>query len=784
MIKKIHLVSFGKFRNYQIPCAPVTVIEGANESGKTTIFDALLEGLCKPKGSTEAGKLLKARYGETRSVTLEFDGDPLQLSSVDFLNLFAVRAGDLSVEVSKDTEWLTRVKSQLFSGGIDPLAVAEELTRQCVSKAKGTLHAELRELADSVYALEARLQELQQKREVVLREERESAHSEEELERVRSELENLRKEEEKLSRSFDQQKLHRAQKELYQLQEALVSEKKLKQELEEMPSYTEEELKTLQTLEGKLKDLEGQLQKLRTLDEEARRELQKLEPEIEQVASQSRKLQQIRDFGVSLKTRLPDRSSLIDRKVSYTFRPVFLILAGVVLFLGVGGAWIFPRDLWIIPLVGGIIGAALLAFLGIRRETKEDDTRFRRALAGICEEWVKEGGEPILEASWEGFMTTLARTEERLKNSRTRLEELHAAEGEARKRIDTLGGELQKCRHERDELIHALKIRYDRTKVHDSAQYAAQMERRREKEETLQKLDRFVQEACRRYGRSSREGLAAFLQAEIERIQRQITEPEAPESEVIRLQNLLQQCRERKVGLEQEEKRLLQIVHRKKGEVSGAYRDLPEQIVTTERELARLKALLKEKEFSLKGAERAASLFRSLAEDNNSLLASLSEEIAEAFSRIAPVKPIVRVPRATGEGKGLYNGLRAVNLRAFSLREAEVMDAEGELRPLGTKERKETKEGLFLSTGTRDAFLLACRLTLARKAFQGDREAILVMDEPFLTLDTERVARALEVLQEFQQNTGWQIFLFTKDAELAEKAEAQFGQMAHRVRLP
>jgi len=112
------------------------------------------------------------------------------------------------------------------------------------------------------------------------------------------------------------------------------------------------------------------------------------------------------------------------------------------------------------------------------------------------------------------------------------------------------------------------------------------------------------------------------------------------------------------------------------------------------------------------------------------------------------------------------------------------MDAEGELRPLGTKERKEAKEGLFLSTGTRDAFLLAARLTLARKALQGDREAILVMDEPFLTLDTERVARALEVLQEFQRNTGWQIFLFTKDAELAEKAEAQFGQLAHRVRLP
>lgn len=774
MIKKIQLVSFGKFRDYSISCAPVTVIEGANESGKTTLFDALLEGLCKPKGTTDAGKLLKARYGEARSVILEFEGAPLQLSPVDFLNLFAVRAGDLSVEVAKDSEWLTRVKAQLFSGGIDPHLVADRLTRQCESRAKDTLHGELRELGARVAKLEADIQELQQQRETALREERESAHSEEELERVRSALENLRKEEERLSQSVDQQKLHRIQKELNQLKEALISERALKRELEEMPSYTEDELGTLQLQEQDLKELDAQLQKLRTLEEEARKELQKLQPEIEQAAAQARKIQQIRDLGVSLKTRLQDPSSLIDRRVSYTYRAIYLILAGVVLLLGVGGAWMFPKDLSILPLVVGILGAVLLGFLGIRRQTLEDDTRLRKAVQGICEEWVKEGGDPIPEAAWEGFVTTLVRTEERLKNSRTRLEELHAAEGTLRKRIDALEGELQKCKYDRDEQEKALKTRYHRTKVHDSAQYAAQMERRREKEDRLQKLDRLVREACQRYGTSSPEGLEAFLQAEIERIQHQITEPEQPEIEMIRLQNLLRQHQERKEVLKEEETRLLQVVHRKKGEVSGAYRDLPERILRTEQELARLKVLQQEKELSLKGAERAAAIFRSLALDNNSLLASLSDEIAGAFSRIAPLK---------GE-EGPTDKSRAVRLKTFSLREAEVTDAEGQPRPLGTKERREAKEGSFLSTGTRDAFLLAARLTLARKAFEGGGEAILVMDDPFLTLDTERVERAIHVLQEFQQHTSWQLFLFTKDEELAEKVEARFGQLAHRVRLP
>lgn len=111
------------------------------------------------------------------------------------------------------------------------------------------------------------------------------------------------------------------------------------------------------------------------------------------------------------------------------------------------------------------------------------------------------------------------------------------------------------------------------------------------------------------------------------------------------------------------------------------------------------------------------------------------------------------------------------------------MDAEGNLRPFGTMERKDTKESVFLSTGTRDAFLLAARLTLARKAVQGGGKALLVMDEPFLTLDAERVERAIEVLKEFQQVTGWQIFLFTKEQELAEKVESRFGHMTRRVRI-
>ena len=71
--------------------------------------------------------------------------------------------------------------------------------------------------------------------------------------------------------------------------------------------------------------------------------------------------------------------------------------------------------------------------------------------------------------------------------------------------------------------------------------------------------------------------------------------------------------------------------------------------------------------------------------------------------------------------------------------------------------------------------MLAARLTMARKArLSPDGKlapALLVLDEPFYTLDPEREAAALRLLAAFQKETGWQIILLTKDLAVPPKAE-------------
>ena len=64
MIEHLHLKRFGRFTDRAFPFAPSVVFHGPNESGKTTIFDALFTTLCKvPKVGAYKTDIYQ-RYGD------------------------------------------------------------------------------------------------------------------------------------------------------------------------------------------------------------------------------------------------------------------------------------------------------------------------------------------------------------------------------------------------------------------------------------------------------------------------------------------------------------------------------------------------------------------------------------------------------------------------------------------------------------------------------------------------------------------------------------------------
>lgn len=71
-----------------------------------------------------------------------------------------------------------------------------------------------------------------------------------------------------------------------------------------------------------------------------------------------------------------------------------------------------------------------------------------------------------------------------------------------------------------------------------------------------------------------------------------------------------------------------------------------------------------------------------------------------------------------------------------------------------------------------DLVVLAARLALAQEAA---KHPLLLLDEPFLTMDAEREARAIRMVEAFRRRTDWQVIVLTKEARLAERMSAISG---------
>jgi uncharacterized protein YhaN len=145
-----------------------------------------------------------------------------------------------------------------------------------------------------------------------------------------------------------------------------------------------------------------------------------------------------------------------------------------------------------------------------------------------------------------------------------------------------------------------------------------------------------------------------------------------------------------------------------------------------------------------RAAALALNIFRTMGDGADQLLAGLAEEMEAMLEKILP----------NGNRRGLA-------LPGLSVAQIEVQDALGKSRPLE-----------HLSTGTQDAVVLAAKLALALKSRQSP--GLLVLDEPFLAMDTVRESRALQLLQDFQSKHHWQVILLSKHVHLKDEVRRLF----------
>ncbi len=753
-LEALQLENFGKFRERTFPLGAVTLFYGSNEAGKTTLFDSLFYALCRPGANKKAGKELRARYGDSlqaRALYSSRTPSDFSLNEEEFLNLLSIRAGDITIQMDSRSRWLDRVKARLFTGGLDPALVVAGLEKRSSGNRTLSHNKQREEWLRERDSLQSSLESLLHEKESLLTREESAEEQRVRLEETNQEASRLRKELERAEQELALQEKIRLRKQLLAALASLRELRNRQQELERLAPFAENRLPELDRILASVQESD---QKRLSLEASLRlheKERTDLEQEREKGAAEEHSLRHLAHRARLFLDRLEQREKDPFWKRETRWRPAYLMGAALLFLSGMAGA-LLVADPLLKTLLFALGGAAALLTGFFARETKmvRDEAAveaFARELRG---EWNATEEEKLPDgATLSTIRTLLQRHENRLETHHNRQRELE----------ESLQRSLHRVREEREELRkreEALAEQHSRVKawlqgmgVRDRDAYLLKRSEYEEMRTRLDSLrDRFQRDF---HGKSPEE-----LEPEWERRLKILDEEAVPEAGLDeRDLSALRRKRDAHLAeirrLEERARSLIASSERQSGEIRGTLDKLTEEIRSHEERLLRLAHRIHEEEINQKGAKLALELFREIQEDAGVLMTELSEDLSVSFGQFLPE-------------------LRKIRVDGLDLKQVRVEDAGGALRPVE-----------HLSHGTRDTFLFATRLALAKRSHEGG-PSLLILDEPFLTLDREREMRALEMLREFQRETGWQLILLTKDEILKERVESLFsGAVIHAM---
>ncbi len=188
-----------------------------------------------------------------------------------------------------------------------------------------------------------------------------------------------------------------------------------------------------------------------------------------------------------------------------------------------------------------------------------------------------------------------------------------------------------------------------------------------------------------------------------------------------------------------------------RGETQGALSRILREWNEKQQRLLKAKAELQRREQEQRAAGIAHRLLLELHQRHNDRTRQLVQAVDHSLARLFPEAQRVRINEGGAE------------------LDLQLIDGQGAARSID-----------HLSAGTRDSFFFALRLALAAKVGVDGR--LLLLDEPFLTLDAKRSENALRYALHFAGEQGCQLVLLTKEESLLSMLQTLAPQTTvHRL---
>lgn len=755
MIKEVHIEQFGKFEKETFSLAPVTVIYGPNEAGKSTLFTAIRKAVCDWTGIRKTTVLSpQYRFGEGGDVTLlpkdyENTTDPYVFSNLHCIG------SDLYTIKSSGSKWLPAVKSKL-TGGFDVSPVISELSNRTNTNQTYKFAKHYKKVEDRLKKLKETL--ASQKEELT-----EAVNVRNRIDQAGSEIESLQKKLQDLNEKETQlQKEAKSRESFIQLQRIQQMQQKfaavenlqkdtlplngLKDLLKEHHTAAEQ-ADSLQpgitSLESSVETLNGQIRRLEQRESVLKQSLEKI----------SRLVSKAKDTAARIRNLQPRMQTTTTYKKPFLAAGFFLIAAGI----GALAASLAVSQNLLFVVAGGILTVAGIAFILFSKQTEtytDTEALSREIRLHIKElnrhiESSQTGDEAIKPVSEDDAVSVNAALAaivpliNREEIQESELQSVQSSKSQLQQEAETKRDRLDQLKKEKEALFQKLTPLPERfVNLKELEEHLQALVR---KKENLEEVKAEIRQAAEANGFKDAGSYKNYLGTQKEELKtEELTE--STENELAGIKEQLSAVRRAKEDCRTQLNPLQTVNSESVGSFKEKYGRLPGEIHKTESEIIALEKELEAKDIEIEAADIAVKILSQIKEENESTFKGLARELKSRQSAIF-----------SGEN-------RQIQIQSISEDEVMAEDAAGETRPLQ-----------HLSTGTRHSILFALKLLLAEKT--GSKTKLLLLDDPFVFFDETRIKGAVEILANFL-STGeekWQLVLFTKDAFVRDLAQQELN---------
>lgn len=742
MIKKLHLNPFGKFRDAIFEFAPVTIFFGKNESGKTTIFHAIFDALVSPPGNISEAQELTRRYGKERNAEIVFAGERVTIPIDEYLNIYAIGAGTIRDIFSREASWTDRVKAKIFSGGIDATSIAKKF--ESLSSDKQTRkHMKIRNQKKVQFEkANERLKQLEDQRNRILANQHDIDNNIKQLAAYDKEIENLTAMIQNHEHTLEQQEQHQKLEQAKSVLVAVEKRNEYARLIEHLSPYREDKTEQIKRSFAAVDQAKASLERLKSEMRHYETQRTQIRSRLAQAKNDWEAKRLVSDIASQLIARIEANAKSEEDGSHLRLSPIGIASGAILLIAGITASFLlYPSLLSLIPLILGI-AASIAAAILLRKKPDRERPDIAALCASLKDEWLSRTNHTLASSTLEGIQRELIKAQSdadaagnearRLGDEENSLnqtiEELSRAIAEAGERFESVKADL-------DDLMRPLNVR-------TIDEYASRRTEYLTTSRHLNDITKHLQEEMERYHAHSIDELKAECARIVNGLEKEIVSEKISEVEINRIKREMEALKHQRSELSAKRDALRSRIDLGRGQIQGTLGDLPQRIYETRKEIAAIEREIRQIDLDREAARIAAEIFYEISRDSDTAFAEIAEEIQALAA-------------------DLFGNKRQISFKDFNSNDIAVEDAAGTRRSIP-----------HLSTGTRDAFILAARLAFARRSWKEERPGIIVMDEPFHTLDDERINGAVTLLQHFHEKHKWQIILFTKDQRLAEHARS------------